>query len=94
MALPRRLSFKPGYFAQAFDLIPNSVEGVGISDRLRDACQKGWTERDRQRRNGRMVDPALDRPREIVKFGKDRAKRPADSGVATIWDRRSGVSSG
>ena len=64
--------------------MPNSVEGVGIGDGLRDACQKGWTEGDRQRRNGGVVDPALDGPRETVEFGKDRAKRPADNGVATI----------
>jgi hypothetical protein len=31
-----------------------------------------------------MVDPALDGPREIVEFGKDRAERPADIGIATI----------
>jgi hypothetical protein len=31
-----------------------------------------------------MVEPALDGPREIVEFGKNRAKRPADNRVATI----------
>ena len=31
-----------------------------------------------------MVDSALDGAYEIIKFGKDRAKRPADRGVATI----------
>ena|SRR5271166_5286013 len=64
--------------------MPNSVEGVGIGDRLRDACQNGWTERYRQRRDGGMVDPVLYGPREIVEFGKDRAERPTDNGVATI----------
>jgi len=34
-----------------------------------------------------MVDPALDGPREIVEFGKDRAERPADNGVATALSR-------
>ena len=31
-----------------------------------------------------MVDPVLYGPREIVEFGKDRAERPTDNGVATI----------
>lgn len=31
-----------------------------------------------------MVDPALDRPSKIVKFGKDRAKRPSDRGLTAI----------
>ena len=92
MAFDRWISFQPGGLAQAFEssppaqhcLLPDSVESVGIRDRLRDTRQERWPERDRQRRNGCMVDPALDGPREIVEFRNDCPERPADSRLATI----------
>ena len=92
MAFSRALSFTPSHFAQAFErpstrknsLIPDSVECGGIGDGSRDARQECWADSNRRRRNGCMVESALDGPREIVEFGKNRAGCPADSRAATI----------
>lgn len=55
-----------------------------MGDRAREARQERGPKRDGQRCNRRVVDPALDGPREFVEFGKERAERPADGGVAAV----------
>jgi hypothetical protein len=73
------MSFKPGGIAQAFESSPpaqhclftNSVESVGIRDCLRNTRQERWTERDRQRRDSCLVEPAFGGSREIVEFWND-----------------------
>lgn len=65
-------------------LIPHSVENRWVGDRARNSSQKRRPERYRQSGAGSVVDPALDGPREIVEFGKDRAEGPANSGAATV----------
>src|ERR1700684_898763 len=92
MAFPRSLSVDPGFFAEVFKrpsppedrLIPDSVENGGIGHRAREARQKRWPESEWQRSNRRVVDPALDGPREVVEFGKEGAERPAHGRVAAV----------
>ena len=92
MAFPCCIGVDPGFLAEAFKrrpppedrLVSDSVQNGGMGDCAREARQKRGPKRDGQSCDRRMIDPALDGLSELIELGKERAKRPAPGGVATV----------